>query len=331
MSIVNLNCPVCDNYKFNTFREVFDDRYGEPNKYNLAKCTKCSHISTFPRLKEKDLGKLYSEFYPRSEINYEEVLKKTKKKFNFLTKLIEWLNGTNNQGHLYAKKGEIVLDIGCGDCSSLIEIKTLGAKAFGIEADNNVKSIADALDLKVHIGSIKDNPFRGKSFDLIVMNQVLEHIPEPDKCLRLIKRKLTNQGRIIIVIPNKESFWQKISREKWINWHIPYHLHHFDSISFEKMVNKCGLKITRCKTITPNIWSILQIRNYFFNVKIGEPNYLWAIKKNSNNKNNKVMLNFKLRKKILKTILLICLVIFNRFIDILDLGDSLIFQLEIKK
>ena len=99
---------------------MFDDRYGEPNKYNLAKYTKCNHISTFPRVKEKDLGKLYGKFYPRSEISYQEVLKKTKKNFNLLNKLIDWFHGTNNQGHLYAKKGELVLDIGCGDCSSLI-------------------------------------------------------------------------------------------------------------------------------------------------------------------------------------------------------------------
>ena len=81
----------------------------------------------------------------------------------------------------------MVFDIGCGDCSSLIEINNLGAKAFGIEADTNVKSIAKSLNLKVHFGSVEDNPFSGKKFDLIVMNQVIEHIPEPDKCIKIIK------------------------------------------------------------------------------------------------------------------------------------------------
>ena len=37
----------------------------------------------------------------------------------------------------------MVLDIGCGDCSSLIEINNLGAKSYGIEADSNIKSIAN--------------------------------------------------------------------------------------------------------------------------------------------------------------------------------------------
>ena len=309
---------------------MFDDRYGEPNKYKLAKCTKCNHISTFPRLKEKDLSKLYGKFYPRSEVNYEEVLKKARKNFNLPNKIIDWFNGTNNQGQLYAKKGELVLDIGCGDCSSLIEIKNLGAKAFGIEADNNVKSIADALDLEVHIGSITDNPFKGKLFDLIVMNQVIEHIPEPDKCIKLIKRRLSNQGRIIFVLPNKESLWQKITGPKWINWHIPYHLHHFDLRSFKKMINKCGLKITSCKTITPNVWSILQLRSYLYDPKIGEPNNLWVIKSNKANKDKQLKIKLKLCKKFFKLTLSIILSIFNRFIDILRVGDSLIFEVKIK-
>ena len=209
MSVVNLNCPVCENKKFETFKDVFDDRYGEPNKYNLAKCTRCNHISTFPRLQEKDLGELYKKYYPRKDINYEEILKKSNKDFSLMSNLLYWLKGVNNQGHFYAKKEEIVLDIGCGDCSSLIEIRNLGAKAFGIEADINVKSIAESLDLDVHFGSIEDNPFSGKKFDLIVMNQVIEHIPEPDKCLKIVKQRLSERGRMILVFPNMGSFGEK--------------------------------------------------------------------------------------------------------------------------
>jgi hypothetical protein len=35
----------------------------------------------------------------------------------------------------------------------------------------------------VHIGSIDDDPFPGVRFDRIVLNQVIEHIPEPQRLL----------------------------------------------------------------------------------------------------------------------------------------------------
>ncbi len=326
MGIVNLSCPVCNNDKFDTFKEVFDDRYGEPNKYQLAKCKQCNHISTYPRINKKDIGKLYEKYYPRKDITYEETLNKAKKNYSSISNFVNWFNGTNNQGHLYAKKGELVLDIGCGDCSSLIEIKKLGAKAFGIEADNNVKPIAETLNLKVHFGSIEDNPFKEKKFDLIVMNQVIEHLPEPDKCLELIKKRLSKKGKIIFVCPNKNSFWQKITGIKWINWHIPYHLHHFDKNSFEKMTNKCGLKITNFQTITPNIWTLIQIRHFFYNPKRGNSNHLWKIKKVTNIKTKKTKLQIVFVKQILKFIIFICLGFFNRLIDFLGAGDSLLLE-----
>ena len=331
MPVVNLNCPICENKKFETFKDVFDDRYGEPNKYNLAKCTKCNHISTFPRLKEQDLGGLYKKYYPRKDINHEEILKNSNKNFSLLSNLLYWLKGINNQGHFYAKKEEMVLDIGCGDCSSLIEIRNLGAKAFGIEADTNVRSIAESLDLDVHFGSIEDNPFSGKKFDLIVMNQVIEHIPEPDKCLKIVKRRLSERGRMILVFPNMGSFWRKVTGIKWINWHVPYHLHHFDKKSFEKMTNKCGLKINNCQTITPNIWTILQLRHFFCSPERGKPNYLWGSKKNIKNKVKKRNVILKITKNIFKITLFICLGIFNRLIDFLKAGDSLMLEVIIKK
>ncbi len=330
MNLVRIKCPICDNCDFNVFKEVFDDRYGEPNKYNLARCTNCSHISTYPRLQQQDLGPLYTKYYPRENINYKDVLSKVKFKKNFFTKFLNWFQGMNNLGQLYAKKNEHVLDIGCGDCSSLIYLKKLGAIPYGIEADINVKSIAESLDLPVHFGSIDDKPFPKIFFDLIVMNQVLEHMPAPEKTLNLIKKRLKQKGRMIIVIPNKESFWQKVTGYKWINWHIPYHLHHFNRTNIEKMLCKYHFKIIKSKTITPNVWTILQIRHFFHNCKIGEINNLWKKKESKNLKKEFVPNKSKIFKLFIKIILFSLIGIFNRIIDAFRMGDSLMIEVQIR-
>ena len=162
------------------------------------------------------------------------------------------------------------------------------------------------------------------------MNQVIEHIPEPDKCIKIIKDRLSKNGRIIFVFPNRNSFWQRITGIKWINWHIPYHLHHFDKKNFQKMIEKCGLNVINIKTITPNIWTILQIRHFFYNHKRGVPNYIWKEKKDKNQKTRKRELKQIFFKGLL-IILFICLGFFNRLIDFLNAGDSLMLEVKIKK
>ncbi len=330
MSLVNFYCPVCENKKFNTFQKVFDDRYGESNVYNLAKCTKCSHVATYPRISQKELGKLYKKYYPRKNISHIDVLKNFKSKEHFLKFFIIWFQGTYNQGQIHAKEGENVLDIGCGDCSSLLEIENQGANSFGIEADENVLSISKKLNLKVHIGSIEDNPFPGKSFDLIIMNQVIEHLPEPDKSLEIIKKRLSPGGRLLMNFPNKDSIWQRLTRTKWINWHIPYHLHHFNKRSFENMITKCGFEIIKSETITPNIWTILQFRHFFYKAKIGEVNRIWEIKKSKQIIKNKNKFQVKIIKTFVKLILFLIIGAINRTIDTFNSGDSLMVEVKIK-
>lgn len=48
---LSMRCPVCEVNVFDAGPEIFDDRYGEPNRYQLARCTGCGHMATAPRLR----------------------------------------------------------------------------------------------------------------------------------------------------------------------------------------------------------------------------------------------------------------------------------------
>ena len=47
------------------------------------------------------------------------------------------------------------------------------------------------------------------------------------------------------------------------------------------------LKDYQYKNNNPNIWTILQIRHFFYNHKRGVPNYIWKEKKDENPKKEK--------------------------------------------
>ena len=131
----------------------------------------------------------------------------------------------------------------------------------------------------------------------------------------------------------KLSFWRFLFKEKWINWHVPYHLHHFNGKNFTNLIKKCGFKIIKKKSITPNIWTLMQLRTIRKSILIGEKNNQWITDNRSNtmHKNDKTIFN-KLEiflKKLLKIFILFPITIFNRFIDLFGLGDSLIFFIKV--
>lgn len=321
-----IRCIVCTGQSLTPERDVFDDRYGEPNLYHLVRCQDCGHLMTAPRLTEADLPALYGTYYPRQKIVTADIVRDAARMQAPFAALKRWLSGTDNQGQYQARAGEKILDVGCGSGLSLLEAKALGATAFGIEADPNVRPIAEALDLNIHFGSLHDEPFAGENFDLIIMNQVIEHVPEPDEALNIMRKRLAPGGRIILVFPNQAALGRRLTGSRWIHWHIPFHLHHFDQKTMKRLAERCGLKIARMRTITPNIWTVLQIRALAHPATRGVPNPVWAVSSPSDEQTGVVSKRRRFRHFILG-LALTGIGIFNRSIDVLGHGESLLVEL----
>ena len=141
-----MRCPICDNFSFKKILNLHDDRYGEPNLYSIKECKECGHYCTFPRIKNERLTNLYGTYYPRKNIDLKSIVQEAQNERYKFSRFFRWLKGTNNQGQFYAKKDDLFLDIGCGSGVSLIVAENLGAKAFGLEADPNIKIIGKTLN-----------------------------------------------------------------------------------------------------------------------------------------------------------------------------------------
>lgn len=331
-----IRCPVCAGEQASAIRTAFDDRYGCPDIFFLVECNGCSHIMTSPTLKEDELGNLYSTYYPRKQVVTADLIASAKSVAGPWARLSRWWKGTNNQGQYEISRDQAILDVGCGSGLSLLEAQVLGAKAYGIEADPNIRRIADELGLRVHIGSLHDRPFPGVSFDMIVLNQVIEHIPDPDIALSALKERLKPTGRVVLVFPNRRSLWQRLSGQKWINWHIPYHLHHFDADGFKAFAKRHGFKVIRQKTITPNIWSILQLRAIRQSSEPGIPSNMWEVKPAevvASSSLDKPLTPSVRRivKGLLKHMAFVSLAVLNRLIDIAGQGDSIMVELQVEE
>lgn len=323
-----LSCPVCEAVDVSPLREAFDDRYGQPDLFMLVTCNGCGHVMTSPRLAETDLGPLYGTYYPRKHANVADIQHQAHLSVTRFAGLRRWWMGTDNQGQYAARRGESMLDIGCGSGLSLLEARALGASARGVEADPNVERLAQALKLQIHIGSLFDEPFPGECFDLVTLNQVIEHVPEPARMLWHLRGRLSPQGRLVLVLPNVQSFWCRVSGARWINWHVPYHLHHFHPKGFAQLAEKCGYRVQRSRTITPNIWTLLQLRTLRVQTTRGTPSRIWAVAPGNDKASPSVP---STGRSALRRVALIALMlplgIANRLIDAVGWGDSLMVEL----
>lgn len=318
-------CIICHGKVKIVCQNLFDDRYGAPGRYTVYQCSSCGFGRLYPVLQKQKIGRFYARYYPTSSQTAQSVINSVKTPNHIGT----WLNGTNNAAHWYIKPDSKVLDIGCGSGVSLLEMEKLGGVPYGVEPDPYAQKIAGKLNLRIHQGFITDNFFPGIKFDYITASQVIEHESDPEKFMAAAYKRLKNKGQMIFSFPNAGSLSRKIFKEKWIHWHVPYHCNFFTKKSFIILAKSSGFKIKKIITITPNLWTILQIRMLLTQPEEGKASLVWSMKKQSGQVPHTLTSLF-IRKAITSIIMLLSILIipFNRIIDYFGQGDSFLVIME---
>jgi len=119
--------------------------------------------------------------------------------------------------------GKSILDYGCGNGVFLDYMKNNNFKIQGFEP-----SEAGKIETEKLLGiTLKKNIDDLEKTDCITLWHVLEHIPNPEEILIKLSEKLNPNGKIIIAIPNYESYDAKYYKEFWAAFDVPRHLFHY--------------------------------------------------------------------------------------------------------
>jgi 2-polyprenyl-3-methyl-5-hydroxy-6-metoxy-1,4-benzoquinol methylase len=119
-----------------------------------------------------------------------------------------------------------ILDVGCatGVNGSYLLDKGIATQVVGIEYDPAMAEVAQEKNTYVFCGDLNLQSFRDKiydsnrTYDVILMGDILEHLYDPWKLLRELREHLAVDGKIIISIPNIqhiELFIQVYLRGRW--------------------------------------------------------------------------------------------------------------------
>ena len=111
------------------------------------------------------------------------------------------------------KKGCVFLDIGCGGGEFSLEFarKIGAAKVYGIDVvEESVLEARKKGIIAIGADANRKLPFEDDFFDVILCNQVAEHLLNPDSVFMEIHRTLKNDGYAIISVPNLCSLHNRI-------------------------------------------------------------------------------------------------------------------------
>lgn len=102
------------------------------------------------------------------------------------------------------KDAEKILEVGCGEGKFSAILTEQGKETWAIEPDPASAKIAAKSLTKVFHGTIDEklSEIPDNSFDVIVMNDVIEHLTEPWDDIQKLKSKLKEDGVFISSIPN---------------------------------------------------------------------------------------------------------------------------------
>ena len=187
---------------YNSCKICNSDVLTENRTYSLVRCQSCDLVFCSKEYRENDFKVLYDNLYnvgnnPKYEIHsgveYNE-MKSGKIAIGYNRRKLIKKN---------VRASDRVLEIGSGNgLVGLFLKKNFDVQYTGIEIDHETSKKAIAFGLNVINSDYKVIQNLSEKFDVIMMWEVLEHIQDLDFCLKLLKKSLSENGRIILSVPN---------------------------------------------------------------------------------------------------------------------------------
>lgn len=224
------------------------DRLTEaPGEFSVVSCSSCGLAFTQPRLRPEDFTTYYPETYSAYEPNA-RAKASLGERIGALQR--ELLVRYGPYREVWRRGPGKLLDVGCGTGDLAAIFAQHGWRAHGIEPSEQAAEHARAAGVAVVAGTLADAPWPEASFDSIIFNHSLEHIPDPAEAVAQAARLLRPGGVLAIAVPNFGSWHRRFFGSAWFQLDLPRHLQHFDRASLAGLIRRAGLRPLSSSSIT---------------------------------------------------------------------------------
>ena len=232
--VYKTNCPTCFSNKYKViFANIKDqDDYGnllekpfKDLKFVVVRCNSCSTTYLQVRPNDKCIGRYYEgEYHCYKSFSSRGFL------MNIFSKVSGKLiaNSLRKKINKSSTDKHYLLDYGCGSGNwiNILKNEFKNWKFAGTEVTTQAVDLARLNDIDCYKSDENDllEFFEENSVDVVNLFHVIEHIPDPLKALKVLKKILVPGGIIIGQTPNIDSWDAKLFGKNWSQLHIPRHM-----------------------------------------------------------------------------------------------------------
>ena len=125
-----------------------------------------------------------------------------------------------------------ILDIGCGEGLMFERLSKFG-DVEGVELEEGLASELGKWRDQIHVCPFDERFEPAKRYSLILMLDVLEHLPDPPKALRHVRRLLAPDGIFLATVPAFQALW---TNHDVLN----HHLRRYTKQTLLELINHAG-------------------------------------------------------------------------------------------
>lgn len=246
-------CNSCGCKAFDLVAKNIDFEYGTcTNEFRFVKCKECALVYLQNRPTINSLRTIYPDDYIPHHFN-EHLGGLIARVRNFVQ--AKKVNPIKN----YASRDSLIMDIGSGSGELLRIIKQHGDASWqlvGVDFSERAIRNLEKIGIRGVMSRFEELDWQETAPDVVIMNQVIEHLEDPRQAVEAAYRILAPGGVLLIETPSLDGWDAKwFASRYWGGWHTPRHWNLYINETLAHLFTAADFEVVETTYIlSPNFW-----------------------------------------------------------------------------
>jgi 2-polyprenyl-3-methyl-5-hydroxy-6-metoxy-1,4-benzoquinol methylase len=247
------SCNTCDSSKRTEIAKSPDFEYRTcSNEFTFGKCDDCGTVYLIDRPVPATLGTIYPDSYIPYSFN------------EHLGPVIAYARNVVQKKKVvpvkqYAPVGAVVVDVGSGSGEFLRILRDHGDKSWrlvGVDISEMAMEALRKINIEGVLGRFEALDWTLPAPDVIVMNQVIEHLDDPKAVVKRSFDLLRPGGVLMLETPSVDAWDAGIFKKRhWGGWHTPRHWVLYTPATLRRLADEAGFETVEVThLLSPNFW-----------------------------------------------------------------------------